>query len=99
MDVGLPGLAARVWCLGPVRSLAEAHRALAVTLPASGRVKVCHGPGCVANAPDREPKLRYGRSISLGPFRCTSLRTGVRCVVKKLDHGFLLLRRHSVMRL
>ena len=96
MDVGTPGLPTEVWCLSAVRSLSEAHRAIAVSLRASGRIKVCHGLRCVGNGPD-EPKLRYGHSISLGPFRCTSLRTCVRCVVKELDHGFLL-HRHSVTR-
>jgi hypothetical protein len=37
--------------------------------------------------------LAVGRSIELGPFRCTSLRAGVRCVVTKLGHGFTLSTR------
>lgn len=94
MDVGRKDLPTSVWCLSSVRSIAEARRAIAVRLQASGRIKVCHGLGCVANGPENT-LLRYGHSIFLGPFRCTSLRTGVRCVVTKLGHGFLL-RRHSV---
>ena len=35
--------------------------------------------------------LRYGRSIELGPFRCTSRRTGLTCRSSS-RHGFFLSR-------
>jgi hypothetical protein len=96
IDVGVRSLRTEVWCLGPVRSLAEARRAIAARLLVSGRVQVCHGMRCVGNS-DGPPILRYGRSISLGPFRCTALRVGVRCVAKSTGRGFLLTA-HAVKR-
>jgi hypothetical protein len=89
IDVGVPGLSAQAWCVvGPPHL--PARNAIGVALTAAGAVKVCHGLRCVGNAPDKTPTLRYGRSIGLGPFRCTSLRQGVRCIATKLGHGFLL---------
>lgn len=37
--------------------------------------------------------LRYGRSVSRGPLRCTSRRTGMRCVSRRSHHGFALSRQ------
>jgi hypothetical protein len=89
LDVGVSGLPTATWCVvGPPQL--PFSKAVGVTLTASGRLQVCHGGRCVGNAPSGTPRLRYGRSISLGPFRCTSLRLGVRCVVTKSGHGFLL---------
>jgi hypothetical protein len=60
-------------------------------MDASARLTVCHGLKCIGNTPDRTPTLKAGHSISLGPFRCTSLRKGgVRCLVTKLGRGFRL---------
>jgi len=28
--------------------------------------------------------------VQVGPFRCTSLRSGIRCVVSASGHGFLI---------
>jgi hypothetical protein len=36
--------------------------------------------------------LPYGRSRSLGRFRCTSKKSGMRCVNRRNGHGFLLAR-------
>jgi hypothetical protein len=58
---------------------------------ASGKLTICHG--CMGNEPEDTQMLAVGRSIELGPFRCTSLRAGVRCVVTKLGHGFTLSTR------
>jgi hypothetical protein len=65
--------------------------AIAVTMNASGKLTICHG--CMSNQPDNAQRLAVGRSIALGPFRCTSLHVGVRCVVTKLGHGFKLSTR------
>lgn len=75
----------RVWPpVVPVR------KAIGVTLTAKGHLTgICHGMLCMSNGPLGLPLL-YGRSISLGPIRCTALRGGVRCVVKKTGRGFLL---------
>jgi hypothetical protein len=92
IDVGLPRSATTAWCVvEPPR--VTAAKAIGVQLRASGRLNVCHGLRCVGNPPTRTPTLKYGRSIELGPFRCTSLRRGVRCTVTSLGHGFLLGRR------
>jgi hypothetical protein len=67
------------------------HRtAVAVRMSGTGALTLCHGLPCIANIPDRVPTLRAGHSIRFGPFRCRSLRKGVRCVVTRLGRGFLL---------
>ena len=89
IDAGVRGIPDSAWCLvGPPQ--VTVRNAVGVELTPSGKLHVCHGLRCIGNAPINTPTLRFGRSIELGPFRCTSLSTGVRCVVKKLGHGFLL---------
>jgi hypothetical protein len=63
-----------------------------VTLYRGGRIRVCRGLGCVGNGPENAFTLRYGHSMRLGLFRCTSLRMGMRCVVVGSGHGFLISR-------
>ncbi|HKD95230.1 MAG TPA: hypothetical protein VKB43_11035 [Gaiellaceae bacterium] len=86
IDFDMPELS-EAWCLAYQSSRPE-RTALAVALRPDGTIKVCHG--CVGNAPDQTQTLRYGQSVSLGPFRCTALRAGVRCVIRKSGHGYLL---------
>jgi hypothetical protein len=94
IDVGRPGLPTQTWCVvGPPQL--PARSAVGVSLAPSGQLRRCRGLRCVGNAPVRTPTLSYGRSTSLGPFRCTSLRAGVRCIVTKRGHGFLLGARGS----
>jgi hypothetical protein len=64
-------------------------KGIAVTMYPSGDLKRCHGL-CLSNAPYDEPPLHRRQSMSLGPFRCTALRDGVRCVVTELGRGFSL---------
>jgi hypothetical protein len=59
---------------------------------ANGRLDQCRGVRCLGNGPDNATTLAYGRSLVVGPFRCTSLTTGMRCVVRTSGHGFLLSR-------
>ena len=60
------------------------------TLFASGRLKIC-GLSCAGDPGDvKVTTLAYGGSRVAGPFRCTSLRAGVRCVVRTTGHGFQL---------
>jgi hypothetical protein len=67
------------------------------TLYPDGRVVACYGTrgsaACLSN-PDAGflPTLAYGRSVVLGPFRCTSLRKGMRCIVVRSRHGFVINR-------
>src|SRR5215475_6274218 len=62
------------------------HPPQTATLYPDGHVAACYGTkgsaACLSN-PDAGPlpTLAYGRSVFLGPFRCTSLRKGMRCVV------------------
>lgn len=86
MAAGIPGLPTEVECW--VFPAAKA-KVGSVTLYTSGRVRVCHGQGCLANPEARRP-LRLGQSAVVGPFRCASLRVGIRCVVTKTERGFLL---------
>jgi len=63
------------------------------TLRPNGRTAVCTRRACpVGNGPERAPVLPYGRSIRVGPFRCTSRRTWMRCVAVANGHGFTIAR-------
>ena len=68
------------------------QRPRTVELRRNGRSKVCRGVKCLTNGPENAKELRYGRSIRVGPFRCTSKRSGMRCVVVESGHGFKLSR-------
>jgi hypothetical protein len=61
-----------------------------VALDANGKVTVCHGVKCIGNPPDGVPALAYGASLDNGPIRCTSLKAGVKCVIRKTGRGFLI---------
>ena len=65
-------------------------RPRSVTLRRNGSMKVCRGHRCLSNGPEDAFTLRYGRSVRVGPFRCTSLERGMRCVVLRSGRGFLL---------
>jgi hypothetical protein len=64
--------------------------AVSVTLHTNGRTRICRGNGCIGNGPDNMTTLRYGRSITVGPFRCTSTTRWMRCVVRRSGHGFTI---------
>jgi len=59
----------------------------------SGKVKTCRGVKCVGNGPEDASTLKYGKSITVGPFRCTSLERGMRCVVARTGRGFELSKQ------
>jgi hypothetical protein len=44
----------------------------------------------LGNAGEGSPTLKIGRSVTVGPFRCAMLRTGVRCTIRSSGKGFLL---------
>jgi hypothetical protein len=75
-----------------------AHR---VTMDANGGLKFCtegkhrRCVGCVCDE-GHGPVLAFGRHVDVGPFRCESLRTGIRCTVVKIGKGFLITRRTMV---
>lgn len=64
------------------------------TLFPDGHVEECFPikVGCLGNPPEDDRKLPYGDSVVLGPFRCTSLTSAVRCIVTRSRHGFLISR-------
>lgn len=99
-ELGLhrPGMhpATYVWCLAYKGGSPE-RTARAVRMNASAKLSFCRGARCIGNSPVGTPTLKLGHSIHVGPFRCTALRNGVRCVVVKLGHGFVL-RLHSLKR-
>jgi hypothetical protein len=84
----MPGIPSGAICLVLAK---RPSKIVSVTLSARGAVHVCHGVACAANPPEREPTLAVGRSLALGPFRCSSLAGGaVRCVVARTGRGFVL---------
>jgi hypothetical protein len=42
---------------------------------------------------DEAPSLPYGKSITVGPIRCTSRTSGMTCISTRSRHGFTLNRR------
>ncbi len=66
--------------------------AIRVTMTPDARLAICRGVVCEAGSTETAPTLRYGGSIAVEPFRCTSLRTGIRCVVTASGRGFTLGR-------
>jgi hypothetical protein len=71
------------------------------TVNADGSVVLCRArkgaeDAClVGNAGERTPTLRYGRHVSVGRFRCTVLRSGVKCVVRATGKGFVFSSRRE----
>jgi hypothetical protein len=62
-------------------------------LGANGHTSICaHRPCSVGNGPTNATTLRYGHSLRVGIFRCTSTMAGVRCVVIASSHGFRIAR-------
>jgi hypothetical protein len=62
-----------------------------VTMTSSGRLRICSGISCIGNPPLGVSVLAYGQQTTLGPFRCVSSTTGVRCRVRT-GRGFLISR-------
>lgn len=66
--------------------------ARSATLHRNGRTTICLGGRCLGNGPENAFTLRYGRSTIVGPFRCTSLQSGIKCVVRSSGHGFKIAK-------
>jgi len=80
----VPGLGTFAYCLiGP-------EHPLSVTMRTDGALHVCRGIKCMSNPPSNTRVLAYGTSVTVGPFRCTARRAGMRCIVTRTGHGFLL---------
>jgi len=66
-----------------------------VSLALDGRLHICpRGPRCTGNwGEDTHFRLlAYGKQITVGRFRCYSLRAGMRCIVIRSGKGFLINR-------
>jgi hypothetical protein len=50
---------------------------------------------CAGDAVPAGRELGFGESIRRGRFRCTSRRSGMRCVNVRNDHGFALSRERA----
>ena len=84
---GGPHRAARAYCQ-------TARPSASVSLRPSGRLRICHGQGCIGNGPENASMLGYGHSMLVGPFRCTSSRQqGMKCIVRKTGKGFAIARQ------
>ncbi|MCB0881367.1 MAG: hypothetical protein KDC33_04005 [Thermoleophilia bacterium] len=60
-----------------------------VTLSKDGRLRVCRrSMRCIGDGPPETRVLPYGRSRTVGRFRCTSRRDGMRCVIRASGKGF-----------
>ena len=66
------------------------------TMDVSGRLKVCRASAgstrCLGNVGEGAFVLGYGKSVTVGRFRCFSLRTGMKCIVISSGRGFLINR-------
>jgi hypothetical protein len=94
LAAGVPGLGTFVYCL----SAPTPSKAVSVQMSAAGKLGICRGTKCMSNPPDNVTMLRPGQSVKAGPFRCTALKSSMRCLVTKLDHGFLI-DAHGLTRL
>jgi hypothetical protein len=63
------------------------------TLNRRGHTAICNGLKCSGDLGEgKHGTLRYGHSITVGRFRCTSRSTGMTCKVVKTGKGFRLNR-------
>jgi hypothetical protein len=67
----------------------------AAGIAADGRIRTCHGKRCIGNFDEgvKWRTLAYGRTITNGPFRCTSETTGITCTSTKTGKGFEIARQ------
>jgi hypothetical protein len=65
-----------------------------VRMNAAGGLRICQGRRCFKDCGCREeaPVLAYGKQLTVGRFRCVSLRSGIKCTVVQLGRGFLISR-------
>lgn len=72
------------------------------TVSARGKVSICASSATrsdhcnLGNAGDRTPTFAPGRRVTVGPFRCTVQRSGVRCVVSASGRGFLFNPKRAI---
>jgi hypothetical protein len=57
-------------------------------LKPDGSVKICQGGRCIGDGPENAATLSAGQSITVGPFRCRSGGSSMRCNAGA--HGFVI---------
>ena len=86
-DAGRSGVGVYCAALNPGGNPRKQH---SVKMGLSGRLKICSGPRCpIGNPGEGTPTLRFGKQMTVGRFRCLSLRSGVKCTVISSGRGFL----------
>jgi hypothetical protein len=60
-----------------------------VTLKTDSTLTECTGVQCLSNAGVNTPTLQYGHTITLGPFTCASLTSGMKCTLGN-GNGFVI---------
>jgi hypothetical protein len=61
-----------------------------VGMNVDGRLRICRGERCLGNIGENTPTLAYGKQITIGRFRCFSLKAGAKCIVISSGRGFLI---------
>jgi hypothetical protein len=89
------GVGAYCQSANPQNRPENAHK---VTMASTGRLTICRNRGLtnrcnIGNPGEGTPTLRYGRHVTVGRFRCESLRAGVKCTVIRSGKGFLFNSR------
>ena len=85
MDDRRSGVPNQVYC----QSIKSPHN---VRMGLDARLTTCRGVSCLGNAPENTPALPYGKQVTVGRFRCFSLRAGIKCIVISSGKGFLIDR-------
>lgn len=70
--------------------------ARSATLGTDSTVTECTGVNCLSNAGVNTPVLAYNTSITLGPFTCVSLTTGMQCTLAS-GAGFLISKSSTLL--
>jgi uncharacterized membrane protein YedE/YeeE len=63
------------------------QRPQSVRLSREGDVAVCQGRHCLRPRPLNSMRLKYGSSVRIGPFRCSSRRYAISCWVGSFPIG------------
>jgi hypothetical protein len=71
-----------------------------VRLDASGSVRICTEPSAVNKCNlgnlGEGPAFKVGKQVTVGPFRCQVLDTGVKCTVLRSGKGFLISKTRTI---
>jgi hypothetical protein len=85
-------IAERDWKPPPKPDWCELDWGQGIALGRHGRAEIVCAGDTTLHA---EQVLAYGDALRRGRFRCTSKRSGMRCVNRRNDHGFVLSRQRE----